>query len=59
MTNGYDAVVVGGGLGGAIALRELQSRGLRCVLLEARDRLGGRAWPRRTNRHGRPERALV
>lgn len=44
MTNDYDAIVIGGGLGGAIALRELQSRGFRSVLLEARDRVGGRAW---------------
>ena len=44
MTTEYDAIVVGGGLGGAIAAREMQHRGLRTVLLEARDRVGGRAW---------------
>lgn len=44
MSTDYDAVIIGGGLGGAIASRELQHRGLRTVLVEARDRLGGRAW---------------
>lgn len=44
MTEKFDAVVVGGGLSGAIAARELQFRGVRTVLLEARDRLGGRAY---------------
>jgi nicotine oxidoreductase len=39
-----DAVVVGGGFAGVTAARELANRGLRTVLLEARDRLGGRTW---------------
>jgi nicotine dehydrogenase len=39
-----DAVVVGGGFAGVTAARELQSAGLDTVLLEARDRLGGRTW---------------
>lgn len=41
-TNQYDAIVVGGGLGGLIAARDLSRAGLRTLLLEARDRLGGR-----------------
>lgn len=40
----YDVVVVGGGFAGATALRESARLGHRTVLLEARDRLGGRAW---------------
>ncbi|WP_165550063.1 flavin monoamine oxidase family protein [Kribbella speibonae] len=39
-----DAVVVGGGFAGVTAARELASRGLSTILLEARDRLGGRTW---------------
>jgi nicotine oxidoreductase len=39
-----DAVVVGGGFAGVTAARELTNRGLRTILLEARDRLGGRTW---------------
>lgn len=38
----YDSVVVGGGVAGLTALRELLAKGLRAVLLEAGDRLGGR-----------------
>lgn len=37
-----DVIVVGGGLAGVIAARDLAKHGLRTVLVEARDRLGGR-----------------
>lgn len=36
-----DAVVVGGGIGGLVAARELTERGMRVVVLEAEDRAGG------------------
>jgi monoamine oxidase len=37
-----DVVVVGGGISGLQAARDLQKRGLSCVVLEARDRVGGK-----------------
>jgi monoamine oxidase len=37
-----DAVIVGGGFAGVVAARELTMRGRSAVLVEARDRLGGR-----------------
>ena len=40
----FDVAVVGAGLAGLTAARELSARGRRVVVLEARDRLGGRAW---------------
>jgi monoamine oxidase len=40
----FDVAVVGAGLAGLTAARELGRHGLRIVVLEARDRLGGRAW---------------
>lgn len=42
----YDAVIVGGGFAGVTAARELTQRGASVLLLEARDRLGGRTWTR-------------
>ena len=39
-----DVAVIGAGLAGLTAARELGARGRQVVVLEARDRLGGRAW---------------
>ncbi|KOV91066.1 flavin monoamine oxidase family protein [Streptomyces sp. NRRL B-3648] len=40
----YDAIVIGGGFAGVSAARELKAKGKRTLILEARDRIGGRAW---------------
>lgn len=39
-----EVIVVGGGFAGVTAAREAALRGRRVLLLEARDRLGGRTW---------------
>jgi pseudooxynicotine dehydrogenase len=44
MSAAYDVVVIGGGFAGCTAARELQQAGHRTVVLEGRDRLGGRTW---------------
>jgi pseudooxynicotine dehydrogenase len=44
MAEDYDVAVVGGGFAGVTAARECALRGRSTVLLEARDRLGGRTW---------------
>jgi monoamine oxidase len=44
MTEPYDVIVVGGGFAGVTAARECTQRGCSTLLLEARDRLGGRTW---------------
>jgi monoamine oxidase len=40
----HDVVVVGAGFAGLTAARELSHRGLDVLVLEARDRVGGRTW---------------
>ena len=42
--NIYDVLIVGGGFAGVTAARELRRQGRSALLLEARDRLGGRTW---------------
>ncbi|TVY38214.1 Amine oxidase [flavin-containing] A [Lachnellula occidentalis] len=43
-----DVVVVGGGLSGLQAAHDVQKAGYSCVVLEARDRVGGKTWSRPT-----------
>jgi monoamine oxidase len=40
----FEVVVVGGGAAGIAAARALHDAGVDCLLVEARERLGGRAW---------------
>lgn len=40
----YDVIVVGGGMAGVTAARDLQKSGYKTLLLEARNRLGGRTF---------------
>jgi pseudooxynicotine dehydrogenase len=47
----YDAIVIGGGFCGVTAARECAKSGLRTVVLEARDRLGGRTYTTQWNGH--------
>jgi monoamine oxidase len=42
--NDFDVVIIGAGAGGIAAGKRLASSGLRFLLIEARGRLGGRAW---------------
>lgn len=44
MSSDVDVVVVGGGAAGIAAARRLHEASIRCLLVEARARLGGRAW---------------
>jgi monoamine oxidase len=45
----YDVIVIGGGFAGVTAARETTMGGASTLLLEARDRLGGRTWTHRWN----------
>ncbi len=44
MPSDVDVVVIGGGAAGVAASKRLAQAALRCLLVEARPRLGGRAW---------------
>lgn len=46
MSESFDAIVIGGGFAGASAARELSRAGQSVLMLEARDRLGGRTYTR-------------
>ncbi len=47
MPDTHDVIVIGGGFAGVTAARECALRGRSVLLLEARDRLGGRTWSAR------------
>ncbi len=53
----YDCIVMGAGIAGVTAARNLQKNGLRVLLLEGSDRLGGRMYSKRDyvqDKQGRP-----
>ena len=47
LNSSVEVVIIGGGAAGVAAGRRLAEKGVRAVILEARSRLGGRAWTRR------------
>ena len=49
MSRSVGVVVIGGGFAGITAARDLKHRGFNVLLLEARDRLGGRTWFKEVN----------
>lgn len=44
MSSRWDVLILGGGFAGLAAANVLRQRGKRAIVLEARERLGGRAW---------------
>jgi len=56
---GRSVVILGGGIAGLVSAYELTRAGYRVTVLEARDRIGGRAWSIRNGdrivQHGRPD----
>lgn len=50
----YDVVIVGAGVAGLAAMRELERQGVRACVVEARDRIGGRVYTVRDPRIAHP-----
>ncbi|KAJ5082327.1 hypothetical protein N7532_011370 [Penicillium argentinense] len=48
-TESADVVIIGAGLAGLSAALEVIRSGLSCVILEARDRVGGKTWSQQTS----------
>jgi len=44
MSDRFEIIIIGGGFAGATVAREVGRAGKRALILEARDRLGGRTW---------------
>ncbi len=44
LNKNYDVIVVGAGFAGLTAARELSNKGHKTLILEGRDRMGGRTW---------------
>ncbi|NOK59398.1 MAG: Monoamine oxidase [Chloroflexi bacterium AL-W] len=47
----HDIIIVGGGFAGVTAARELRAAGLSSLIIEGRDRIGGRTWRDTHNGH--------
>ena len=68
MASPAEVIIIGGGIAGLTAARHLTEAGLRVLLLEARDRLGGRIYTDHSSQypvdlgaefvHGRPQEIL-
>lgn len=52
--NQYDVAVIGAGFAGVTAARELTRAGRSVVIVEARDRIGGRTWTKESEALGQP-----
>ncbi|KAH8725623.1 hypothetical protein GQ44DRAFT_590543, partial [Phaeosphaeriaceae sp. PMI808] len=50
-TSNYDVIVIGAGFTGLSAARDLSIAGKRVLILEARDRIGGRTWAANVGDH--------
>ena len=47
MATKYDTIIIGGGVSGLVTARALQGAGKKILVLEARNRLGGRTWSKK------------
>jgi lysyl oxidase-like protein 2/3/4 len=47
----YDIIVIGAGFTGLTAARDLSTAGKSVLLIEARDRIGGRTWATKSRGH--------
>jgi NADPH-dependent 2,4-dienoyl-CoA reductase/sulfur reductase-like enzyme len=55
----YDVIVIGGGFTGLAAARDLSTAGKSVLLIEARDRIGGRTWATKSRGHYMESKSLL
>ena len=51
LKSNYDVIVIGAGFTGLTAARDLSTAGKSVLLIEARDRIGGRTWASKSHGH--------
>ncbi|GJC83623.1 amine oxidase [flavin-containing] [Colletotrichum liriopes] len=55
----FDVVIIGAGLAGLSAANDVRRNGLTCVVLEARDRVGGKTWSQPMESEGARESSIL
>ncbi|GAB1198053.1 hypothetical protein APSETT444_007360 [Aspergillus pseudonomiae] len=55
LSSSYDVIVIGAGFAGLTAARDLAFKGKKVLIIEARDRIGGRCWTAHTGKDSKVE----
>jgi cation diffusion facilitator CzcD-associated flavoprotein CzcO len=59
LTRFYDVIVIGSGFTGLTAARDISTAGKSVLIIEARDRIGGRTWATKSRGHYMESKSLL